>query len=722
MEDNNYRIEQALIVGSELHSDDILFDLYKSICLIEYLQKSGKTVIGSGFLIKLNKKGKDFFCLMSNEHVITKNIIEEKTYINISYNKKEKKIRIKLDGNERFIKKYTYLGLDIVVIEIFLNEIKEEYFLLPFNKKDYNLDDFKNKTILVIQYPQGGLSHSYGLINMVNEFSNEILHLSSTSPGSSGSPIFLSNSKKVLGIHKQGDSKNQINYGNFIEPVVNSIYKDLKYGKKKYNNRIYEGEYVNEIKDGYGKILYNNGGFYIGNWVNYEKVGKGILYYKKDNPRYEGEFSADLFNGQGKLIEENGEYYIGNFIEGLKFGNGIEYYKNNSIKYEGEFDLGKYNGFGKYNFIGKANTFFYIGNFIMGKMKGQCQIYANKRLLFEGDYDNFNTNGGKIYIGNGEYYIGDLRNGFKEGKGKIVNSNNEIIYEGDFLNNNLEGEGKMYHNDVYYSGEFKKNVPDGQGKIFDENENLIFDGNFKNGKALGKAIIFDKNNNIKFNGNYKNNKKNGYGIYNEGNMRYEGYFVDNKFDGEGKIFRDNRLLYAGELKEGKMNGFGTLYDNKGNIKYIGHFINNEKYGEEETENFENDCYYIGNFVNNKKNGHGKIFNNKNEIIFDGEFMNDKKNGYGTEYFRDFDLYIKGNIKDGEFHGFVEIYFIENNYKYGEGYFNNGKIEGKLKIFRENGEIEFIEFDNLYNIVDRLKYRKHNTLDKIIDEIKECIIF
>ena len=41
------------------------------------------------------------------------------------------------------------------------------------------------------------------------------------------------------------------------------------------------------------------------------------------------------------MILEDGQYYIGQFKNGLKNGKGIEYYSNGSIKYEGEFENDK---------------------------------------------------------------------------------------------------------------------------------------------------------------------------------------------------------------------------------------------------------------------------------------------------------------------------------------------------------------------------------------------
>ena len=37
---------------------------------------------------------------------------------------------------------------------------------------------------------------------------------------------------------------------------------------------------------------------------------------------YEGIFHKDNYENNGKLVEENGEYFIGHFTNGLKQGSG----------------------------------------------------------------------------------------------------------------------------------------------------------------------------------------------------------------------------------------------------------------------------------------------------------------------------------------------------------------------------------------------------------------
>ena len=169
-----------------------LYEVCKSVCKIIY-----KNNFGTGFLIKLYKGEKELFCLMSNQHVITKEMIESKEIIDIRYNLEKKWLKIKLDEKERFIKYNEQIDFTIVEI-ISEDKIKDKYFLLP----KINDMDYINKEIYIVQFPEGkNLSFSEGIIKSIND--HELVYDASTRSGSSGSPIILKDSTEVIGIHKQ---------------------------------------------------------------------------------------------------------------------------------------------------------------------------------------------------------------------------------------------------------------------------------------------------------------------------------------------------------------------------------------------------------------------------------------------------------------------------------------------------------------------------------------
>ena len=324
-----------------------------SVCLIETLNESA-----TGFFIKLNN---NFFCLMTNEHVIEEKMIESKEEVEVRYDYGNKHLKINLEQSKRIIE-YDKKK-DITIIQILAEDnIDERYFLSPYQDKI-----FIHQKIYIVQYPRGQLYYSEGNITNINK--DELTYSSSTDLGSSGSPIFLYDSLEVIGIHKKRNKTKLENCGIMIFPIrqefINRKYikengeyyngqrmNNLKHGKGKIyyknGNIKYEGDFVNDKYDGYGKYFWENGEYYIGNWMNGLKYGKGKEYYKNGSIKYDGDFVNDKYEGYGKYIYENGEYYNGQWMNDLKYGKGKEYYKNGNLKYEGDFVNDKYEGIGKY--------------------------------------------------------------------------------------------------------------------------------------------------------------------------------------------------------------------------------------------------------------------------------------------------------------------------------------------------------------------------------------
>ena len=272
---------------------------------------------------------------MTNDHIINNDMINNNNIIYISYDHDFKSLNIKLDKNKRYIKSFIDEGLDITVIEIKdVDNISKDFCLKPeleivINKK------LNNAQINIPQYiGQKELKNARGTIKNINKY--EFTHLVNTLNGSSGSPVFLENSRKVIGIHKSGHKSRKENFGDFIYPAINIITEDIR---KIRNN----GKYIN------GKYIYDDGRYYIGKFNNNIPNGKGILYYSNGKIKYEGDFINGKFEGIGRYNMENGDYYIGQWKNNLKNGKGIEYYSNGNIKYEGNFINGEMEGYSLIN-------------------------------------------------------------------------------------------------------------------------------------------------------------------------------------------------------------------------------------------------------------------------------------------------------------------------------------------------------------------------------------
>ena len=179
----NKRINEVEIKDSELKTlDRNINKVSPCVCKVIINEFNG-----SGFFIKLNINNKILFCLMTNEHVITREMVENKENIEIKYDYETKGIKINLDNTERLIKDFKDIDIDAIIVEILPEDnIEGNYFLEP---ELYNIKNIINNPIYILQYPLGNkICYSSGFIKKIND--NEITHNSTTKKGSSGSPIF----------------------------------------------------------------------------------------------------------------------------------------------------------------------------------------------------------------------------------------------------------------------------------------------------------------------------------------------------------------------------------------------------------------------------------------------------------------------------------------------------------------------------------------------------
>ena len=254
--------------------------------------------VASGFFLKLERNNKEFYCLMTNAHVITKEMITNQEKIKIKYDNETKEINLELNEKERIIFCFMDFSIDITIIEIIPKDgIKDKtYFLNP--NTDNNYEEFIGKNIQIIQFPDGKkLSKSEQKITeRFTKIDYMFYHNASTIEGSSGSPIILKDDDKVLGIHKGGIR-----------------------GKKK-NVGIFIGIILDDIKE-------------------YKRNGEGKDYYEDGKIKYEGNFVDDEYDDEkGKFYDESGNKYEGKFTKGKKNGDFSIYDKEGELIHKNKYE------------------------------------------------------------------------------------------------------------------------------------------------------------------------------------------------------------------------------------------------------------------------------------------------------------------------------------------------------------------------------------------------
>ena len=175
----------------------ILYQMKKCVCKI--YRKDG--IKGTGFFCKIPYKNELLPILVTNWHILTLEEINYNKEIKLSLNDDKEFKVIKIDENRKI---FSDKDLDATFVEINIKNDKINDFLEideDINKNDAFLNEILiKKSIYLLNYQEGNnMFVSFGLINSIKN--NEISHSSNSKEGSSGSPIILSNTHKVIGIH-----------------------------------------------------------------------------------------------------------------------------------------------------------------------------------------------------------------------------------------------------------------------------------------------------------------------------------------------------------------------------------------------------------------------------------------------------------------------------------------------------------------------------------------
>ena len=199
---NNIKNERESNIIKEVDTGQMIIPIKtinkvrKSICKI-YYEINNIPNTGTGFFILLNNNLK---FLITNYHVISKELLN--IIINIEiYN--NKKINIKL--NNRYYKFYDKMDITIIEIKESDNIIKDIDFLYYDLNYKIGYEQYLNIDIFTLHYPKGEESYSNGKIIEIIKENNEFIHNIKTDYGSSGCPIIIPYSLKLIGIHFGGD-------------------------------------------------------------------------------------------------------------------------------------------------------------------------------------------------------------------------------------------------------------------------------------------------------------------------------------------------------------------------------------------------------------------------------------------------------------------------------------------------------------------------------------
>ena len=199
----------------------------------------------------------------------------------------------------------------------------------------------------------------------------------------------------------------------------------------------YQGEFTNGAITGAGTWLYANGDRYTGELKYGRAHGRGVLEAR--GSRYEGEFRDDRYHGAGKLTDKEGNIYTGAFENGLFHGRGV-YVTRDGRRYNGDFVAGNLTGAGIYT--GKEGTH-YEGGFENWVFHGKGRLRDAAGNQYIGYFDHGSLTGAGEYAGkDGSRYQGDFKHGIYNGRGRLQTVAGDS-YEGEFQYGEYDGEGML---------------------------------------------------------------------------------------------------------------------------------------------------------------------------------------------------------------------------------------------------------------------------------------
>ena len=217
----------------------ILQQMRKTICKIKI-----EKMQGTGFFCKIPFPDLNNMLpvLITNNHIINKVLLFQKD-AQISIGIKEEIDYKILNLNNRI--KYTNEEFNITIIEI-KDDDKINNFLELDDAiiKDIIMNSNINKrfideTIYTLQYSEGRLSVSFGILyNIYEDKKYCFSHKCCTKGGSSGSPVLNINNNKVIGVHNEGFNK--FNKGIFLNEPIKEFIKlnfDKEFLLKEFNNK-----------------------------------------------------------------------------------------------------------------------------------------------------------------------------------------------------------------------------------------------------------------------------------------------------------------------------------------------------------------------------------------------------------------------------------------------------------------------------------------------------
>ncbi|XP_058160595.1 MORN repeat-containing protein 1 isoform X2 [Dasypus novemcinctus] len=170
--------------------------------------------------------------------------------------------------------------------------------------------------------------------------------------------------------------------------------------------------------------------------------GYGLYIYQNSFFRYEGEWKGGKKHGHGKLLFKDGSYYEGKFVDGEITGQGRRYWASSGNTYAGEFVLGEPHGHGTMWYKAGGH---YEGAFSHGAREGHGLLVDPRGQAYRGAFHSNKRHGhGHMLFQNGDTYEGNWVLDQRQGHG-VLRCADGSTYEGQWHCDVRSGQGGLAH-------------------------------------------------------------------------------------------------------------------------------------------------------------------------------------------------------------------------------------------------------------------------------------
>ncbi|XP_015903121.2 uncharacterized protein LOC107435997 [Ziziphus jujuba] len=183
----------------------------------------------------------------------------------------------------------------------------------------------------------------------------------------------------------------------------------------------------------------------------------------------------------------------------------------------------------------------------------------------------------------------------------------------------------------------------------------------KERRIIREGVEFYSNGDF-YEGEFHKGKCNGSGVYNYFvNGRYEGDWIDGRYDGYGIESWARGSRYKGQYRQGLRHGYGVYRFYTGD-SYAGEWCNGQSHGVGVQTCSDGSCY-IGEFKCGVKHGLGR-YHFRNGDTYAGEYFGDKIHGFGVYHFANGHCY-EGSWHEGRKQGYGKYTFRHSDTRCGE---------------------------------------------------------